>query len=112
MKRRYGAHVASFLAAAALAFGGATTASAFPIYENADYGGYVYGAAWAEKDGLGTMNREASSLKAPPGGKTFYEDRGYTGGSVRLSGDVSALTHVTTGLSWPLNWNDRIESYR
>ncbi|WP_217274402.1 hypothetical protein [Rathayibacter sp. VKM Ac-2835] len=95
---------------AALALGAAPIASAFPIYEDADFRGYAYQATWVEKDGLGSINRKASSLKTP-NRKTFYENRGMVGRSIRLQGDVSALSSLTSGLNWLETWNDRIQSY-
>ncbi|ROQ57197.1 hypothetical protein EDF36_2722 [Rathayibacter sp. PhB152] len=111
MKKKYGAILVSGAVTAALAFGGATTASAFPIYEDADYRGYAYQATWGQKDGLGSVNRKASSLKAPQEGKIFWENRGYSGRSIGLQGDVSALSSRTDGLNWLETWNDRIQSY-
>ncbi|QHF23380.1 hypothetical protein GTU73_04730 [Rathayibacter sp. VKM Ac-2804] len=95
---------------AALALGAAPIASAFPIYEDADFRGYAYQATWVEKDGLGSINRKASSLKTP-NRKTLYENRGMVGRSIRLQGDVSALSSLTSGLNWLETWNDRIQSY-
>ncbi|MGO3885005.1 MAG: hypothetical protein ACTJHU_01800 [Mycetocola sp.] len=97
---------------AALTLGAAGSASAFPIYEDANYGGYAYQATWAKKDGLGTLNKKGSSMKAPAAGKTFYESRGYTGRSVKLRGNVPRLADISTGLGWLQNWNDRIQSYK
>lgn len=51
-------------------------------------------------------------MRAPAAGKTFYEDRGYAGRSVKLRGNVPYLSNVTTGLGWFQNWNDRIQSYK
>ncbi|ROS28603.1 hypothetical protein EDF22_0328 [Rathayibacter sp. PhB127] len=112
MKKKHGSLLVSGAVTAALAFGGATTASAFPIYEDADYRGYAYQATWGQKDGLGSVNRKASSLKAPDSGKTFFEDRNFMGRSIFLQGDVSALSSLTSNLGWLETWNDRIESYR
>ncbi|NQX15351.1 hypothetical protein [Rathayibacter sp. VKM Ac-2857] len=110
MKKKYGAILASGSVTAALAFAGAPTAAAFQVYEDADFRGYVYQATWGQKDGLGSVNRKASSLKTPER-KTFYENRGYEGRSIRLQGDVSALSSLTSGLNWLETWNDRIQSY-
>ena len=111
MKNRYGALLASGAVTAALALGAAPIASAFPIYEDADFRGYAYQATWVEKDGLGSVNRKASSLKAPNQGKIFWENRGYSSRSIGLQGDVSALSSRTDGLNWLETWNDRIQSY-
>ena len=110
-KKKFGALLASGAVTAALAVAGATHASAFQVYEDADFRGYAYQATWAKKDGLGSVNRKGSSLRAPEEGKTFYENRGYSGRSIGLRGDVSALSSRTDGLNWLETWNDRIQSY-
>jgi len=111
MKKKLWSVLAGGVVAAGLAFGGAAPASAFPIYEDSNYRGYAYQAIWARKDGLGTINRKGSSMRAPAGGKTFYEGLGYVGRSVHLRGNVPCLSNIRTGLGWFQTWNDRIQSY-
>lgn len=112
MNRRFWTPIIGATLLGSLMLGGSTAAFAFPIYEDADYAGYTYQATWAQKDGLGTMNAQASSMRAPAAGKTFYEGRGYVGRSVYLRGNVPRLTQIGTGLGWGQSWNDRIQSYR
>lgn len=89
----------------------ATSANAFGMYEDSNYSGYRYNANWAQKDGLGTVNKKVSSISGSPG-KWFYEGRGYTGRKVYISGSNSNLKKLHTNLPWYQSWNDRMQSYK
>lgn len=102
---------ASAVIASTLAAVTTTSANAFTLYEDANYGGYGYHANWAKKDGLGTINNKASSVKNSPG-KWFYDGRGYTGRKVYIYGNNANLKKLKTNLPWYQNWNDRFESYK
>lgn len=97
--------------AAALVVGTVAPASAFEIYEDSDYSGYAYHATWPSKQGLGTINRQGSSIASCPG-KTFYENMNLTGRHIYLAGNTANLSKLDTNLAWYESWNDRIQSYR
>ncbi|MEJ1229382.1 MAG: hypothetical protein WDM88_00245 [Galbitalea sp.] len=100
-----------FVAAAAVAglgLVGAGAASAATLYDNDNYTGASFSSTYAPN--VGSLNDRASSVSST-GTYTYYEDAGFLGRTVTLSGSYNSLGALSTNLHFGETWSDRISSF-
>lgn len=101
--------VVAAAAAVGLALVGAQAANAATLYDNQNYGGTAFSATTAAN--VGSLNDKASSL-TNSGTRTYYEDSGYLGRTVVLTGNYNSLQSISNNLHFGETWNDRISSFK
>ncbi|MBF4463204.1 MULTISPECIES: peptidase inhibitor family I36 protein [unclassified Rathayibacter] len=101
-------NVTAGAAAIGLALVGAQAANAATLYDNQNYAGSAFSATTAAN--VGSLNDKASSLQNA-GTRTYFEDSGYLGRKVVLSGNYNSLQSISSNLHFGETWNDRISSF-
>ncbi|MBF4636244.1 hypothetical protein ITJ38_17675 [Agreia pratensis] len=103
--------IATGVAGATLAgtLAGAQTASAASLFDDQNYGRLLFSAGTAAN--VGDASDRASSLLNSDA-RTYYEDSGYLGRTISLTGNINFLQSYSTNLHFGETWNDRISSFR
>lgn len=84
-------------------------ASATTLYKDQNYSGASFTATSAPN--VGSMNDKSSSATATRA-IHYFEDAGYLGRSIVLTGNQNYLQSYSSGLHFGETWNDRISSFK
>ena len=87
---------------------GAGAANAATLYDNNNYTGASFTSGYAPN--VGSLNDRASSVSSSAT-YTYYEDAGFLGRHVVLSGSYNSLGAISTNLHFGETWSDRISSF-
>ncbi len=87
---------------------GAGAANAATLYDNNNYTGASFSSTNAPN--VGSLNDRASSVSSSTT-YTYYEDAGFLGRHVTLTGSYNSLGAVANNLHIGETWSDRISSF-